>query len=249
MMRKTLGWSCAFALGILLHFNVGIASATPLGPAVYSISDYGAGTNDHGVWFRRFDSTNSVDRYTFTSGQFAVSGNMAQLTGNIVEKGNASRGFDINMVFSKVPDATAATLDGKCEQGGCDTSGWHYFNLTMGMFTGVGDLLGLDLNLLQIPTDGSYPWQVGVGANSKNFIFGGAMWFEWEVKQNTSGVSVCTSSLNCGSDYHGDFNVNLALIPGITPSFDMPEPATLGLFALGLVGLGGLAYRRQRRSA
>ena len=241
MIRKRFALFGAFAAGALIFCSGGTAGATPLTPATYAISDYGTGNSDHGVWFRRFDSTSGVTRFTFTNGQFSVGGTSATLTGRIAQKGNAARAFDINLSFLKVDDTTAVGLAGKCEQGGCDTSGWHYFDLDMGMFTGVGDLAGLDLNLTQIPTNGSYPWQIGFGANSKNVEFGGAMWFEWEVKQNTSGVSVCTSSLNCGNDYHGDFNVNLSLLPD-----DLPEPMSVSLMLAGLLALGGGMAARQR---
>jgi len=243
MIRKSFALFGAIAAGALILCSGGIAAATPLAPATYAISDYGNGGNHHGVWFRRFDSTSGVTRYSFSHGEFSVGGTSATLTGRITQKDDAARAFDINLSFSKVSDAVAATLNGKCEQGGCDTSGWHYFNLDMGMFTGVGDLLGLDLNLTQIPSDGSYPWQIGFGANSKNVEFGGAMWFEWEVKQNTSGVSVCTHSLNCGNDYHGDFNVNLSLIPG-----NLPEPMSLSLMLAGMLALGGGMAARRRRT-
>lgn len=244
MIRTTSALFGAIA-GAVILLSGGIASATPLAPATYAISDYGAGSGAHGVWFRRFDSTSGVTRFSFTNGQFSVGGTSAALTGRITQDSDPARAFDINMSFTKVDDVTAATLNGKCEQGGCDTTDWHYFNLDMGMFTGVGDLLGLDLNLTQIPVSGAYPWQIGIGANSKNFNFGGAMWFEWDVKQNTSGVSVCTSSLDCGNDYHGDFNVNLSLLPGITPS-DLPEPMSLSLMLAGLLALGGMAARQRR---
>ncbi len=222
------------------------ASATPLTPGTYAVSDYAAGTNDHGVWFRRFSSTSSVSRFTFVSGSFSFDGSAATLTGEIRDKSDADRGFDIMMDFDKISDANvlARGLVGKCEQGGCDTSHWKYFDLTMGMFTGLDDLAGLNLNLIQIPVDGSFPWQVGDAGNSKNSLFGAATWFEWTVKgDNTSGVSVCTSSLNCPADIHGDFNINLALLPDITTT-GLPEPATLALFGLGLAGLG-LAARRK----
>ena len=247
MIQKRFALLGAFAAGVLVLSSGGTAEATPLTPATYAISDYGTGNNHHGVWFRRFDSASGVTRFSFTNGEFTVGGNSASLTGRITQKDNAARAFDIDISFSNVDDTTAAGLAGKCEQGGCDTSGWHYFNLDTGMFTGVGDLLGLDLSLTQIPSDGSYPWQIGVGANSKNVNFGGAMWFEWEVEQNTSGVSVCTSSLNCGNDYHGDFNVNLSLLPGTVPS-DLPEPMSLSLMLAGLLALGGGMAARRRRA-
>ncbi len=241
MGKHAIGRICACILGLFFLVESDIATATPLASASYTVSDYATGNQAHGVWFRRFDSTNSNTRFTFLNGAtFSVGGTTASLSGSIQDKSNASRGFDITLVFEKVSDAVAMTLAGKCEQGGCDTSGWHYFNLTMGMMTGTGGLTGLDLNLLQRPAEGSYPWQVGIGANSKSFIFGAAMWFDWEVKgDNTSGVSVCTSSLNCGSDYHGDFNVNLSYISA---------PPSFALFAAGLLCLGGLV-RQQRRSA
>ena len=237
----------ACILGFFLLFENHHATATPLSPATYAVSDYGSGSGAHGVWFQRFDSASSSTRFTFLDGgTFSVGGTAANLSGSIRDKSNPSRGFDVSLVFEKVSDAVAMTLAGKCEQGGCDTSGWHYFNLTMGMMTGTGGLTGLNLNLLQRPADGSYPWQIGIGASSKNFIFGGAMWFDWEIKgDNTSNVSVCTSSLNCGSDYHGDFNVNLSLLPEV--STELPEPASLGLLIAGLIGLGCVV--RQRRQA
>ena len=220
------------------------ASAVPLTPGTYAISDYSAAANAHGVWFKRFSSTSSPSRFTFVSGSFSYNGSAATLAGEIRDKSDADRGFSIMMSFTEIADTTG--LVGKCEQGGCDTTHWKYFNLNAGtgIFTGLDDLDGLNLSLTQIPEDGKYPWQVGIDANSKNSFFGAAMWYDWEVVgDNDSDVSVCTAILDCGDDYHGDFNINLTLLPDITT--EMPEPATLALFGLGLAGLG-LAARRKR---
>ncbi len=231
---------CACILGLFFFIESDLVSATPIAPTVYRVSDYGTGSRDHGVWFRRFDSTSSPTRFTFLSGAtFSVNGTAASLMGSIRDKSNANHGFDLSLVFEKisVADVASRNLLGKCEQGGCDTSGWHYYDLVTGMFTGTGGLTGLNLNLIQRPANGSYPWQVGFGANSKNFHFGAAMWFDWEIDgQNNSMVSVCTSSLDCGRDYHGDFNINLS------------APQSVALFVAGLVCLGGLARRQRGRS-
>jgi hypothetical protein len=151
-----------------------------------------------------------------------------RLTGRIASKTSAAHAFDVTVVFA--PTAPGVESPKKelrdmayVENGGSiDTSSWSYFSIdqTRTSLVGVGSAtLGQSFSLFTRPTDGSIPFQLGMGANGKNTNMGLSGWFGFDMDNRT---------------YAGDINIDLSVIP-------VPGAVALGM--LGLAALGGRRFR------
>ncbi|MEM8770961.1 MAG: VPLPA-CTERM sorting domain-containing protein [Pseudomonadota bacterium] len=122
--------------------------------------------------------------------------------------------------------------------GPIDPGTWEYFDLTGGIFTGVGRFAGIELVATQRPQNGRYPAQIGYGANNKNANYGLSFWFSLAVTQNCK-VSFCRqlATFQQNNRLFGDINIDL---------METPLPAGVWLFGSGLAGLAALRRRRRK---
>lgn len=206
--------------------------------------------NDHAIWlpfFRTLAGTplqGNADAASFDfvwdgSLEFDSSGN-GTLSGSIQSQVDSDFGFDVVFNFSAVsgPGADGPKLElfnsaYVANGGSIDPSTWDFFTLTSGTFTGVDSLAGLNFDVEQ---RGSFPLQLGVGANGKNGNLGASVWF------NLYTSSTCENSLCNALDdmtLRGDINIDVAPVP---------VPGAFLLFGTGLVGFGA-ARRKKAKDA
>ncbi len=127
-------------------------------------------------------------------------------------------------------------------------SNWDYYLIDVDY---SGDKLGSHVELTNVddptkdyshlwsfPEDGSKPFQVGLGANGKTSnTFGASGWLGFH--HVLPDGKVYTRELASS-----DFLMDLEAIP-----VPVPEPSTLASGAIGILLVGGGAWRRRRRSA
>ncbi|NEQ84591.1 MAG: PEP-CTERM sorting domain-containing protein [Moorea sp. SIO2I5] len=165
----------------------------------------------------------------------------ANLLGTIVNEFDDTKKWEVDIWFDRTTEATVKpkkelNKSEYVENGGTiDTSKWYYYNMDedRATLTGVDSYDGKELNLYQMPRDGKHAFQVGFGANGKNTNFGMSGW------------------LGANGSYtfdKGDINVDLALDPNHpSNSTPVPEPMTMGLFSLGLLGLSVTSLKRKSK--
>lgn len=189
----------------------------------------------------------------------------ASLTGTIQNKTNSSYRFDFDLAFTELtpeevmnrPVTPKQELDPCVYDSNCDTSApsplvdtdtWAYFDFS-GMLSGLDALEGAEVALTEFPTDGSHPFQLGIGASGKNIAFGGSGWLQWEVLEQPTS-SILTSygdghkhkhkpkykKILKNTSNHGDINLVFDQVP-------VPVPGVLSLLGLGL-----LLFAHRRRA-
>ena len=235
----------AVALTLAMSMTAQAASLPPVTGSyqgAYNVESARTGSNDHSFWLPNFLGSGATNYWQFDTngGLFVHSGTTATLTGRIQNNVQSNAYFDVDVSFSFLERGGRAP---KCEFGStaCNSPSYKfksdhydYFDMGAATLTGEGDLAGLILSLAIRPANGSFPLQVGYGANNKDIdAFGGSSWFFWSVVQNTNGVAI-------GSDTRGD--INIALSP-------VPIPASLPLLLAAIAGLGFAARRRRRAAA
>ncbi|NEO39678.1 MAG: PEP-CTERM sorting domain-containing protein [Moorea sp. SIOASIH] len=193
----------------------------------------------HAFWFPQLDS----GRFVFdTSGIFnEYDDGSANLYGTIVSELDDTKKWDVDIWFESITEPWGGPKkelpkSEYVENGGSvDTSTWRYYNMdeTRATLTGVDFYDGKELNLYQRPENGKYAFQVGVGANGKNTNFGMSGWL------GTTGSFSLTKA---------DINVDLTANPGDpSNSRPVPEPMTMGLFSLSLLGLSVTSLKRKSK--
>lgn len=231
-----LFYRAGLAIGLIIFsFSAQSVGLSPPYTGNYNASSAQSGSNLHSIWLSGIPGS---DYFQFVGpADFrwpgSVAGDQATLDGTILQNGTANSRFVVSFTWS-FKGVGGAFGGPKCEGDACvdnDPNLWAYFDLVSATMSGVGDLLGLELVLSQAPASLAYPFQIGYGANGKapTDDFGGSMWFNWLVTQNTSGFAI-------NSTGHGD--VNIVLTP-------VPIPAALPLFATALLGAGLLSRRRR----
>ena len=141
------------------------------------------------------------------------------LSGEVQSNSGSEKGFIVDITFSAL---TGNSEDGpKFECNNQDATKWIYSSTLKGTLTGTGDFEGAILDVERIGP----PFQVGVGANNKNFDFGASGWFEWTLRdgdQPSNGQFTLRDSSNDVPDNlfpfpindtddpkRGDININL----------------------------------------
>jgi hypothetical protein len=201
--------------------------AGPTSPAradlVYTATGvYGGGAGVIMPWFWGYDA---ISTFTLNDVKFTTTATGATLTGLVQSiNGNGNGWFyNLNVSFTKVTDP----------------SGIMNYNphFTYYMIDPHGkEMVQVDnannyVNLFTHPSDGSMPFQVGVGANEVNGNLGAAGWLDWEHYYNGT---LYKNPL----DSHGDFAMDLDPVP---------EPSTLALALTGAAGFGLMAWRFGRK--
>ena len=134
----------------------------------------------------------------------------ARLTGAIRSSSNANLGFNVSVNFSGFCLGAPAgspkkELDscGYVGNGGpINTDFWNYYTSCSGTLTGVGNLAGATLNIQRVGP----AFQVGMGANGKNYHYGGSGWFSWSLSGQPANGS-------CPASGQGDINIDLNSCP------------------------------------
>jgi hypothetical protein len=142
-----------------------------------------------------------------TPGSFVTGpGGTAKMSGTLRSQSNPLKGFAVvvNLSgFTMVPPAGSPKKELQAcayvENGGpVDASTWAYYTTFTATLTGVDTYAGAVITLVQTGP----AFQIGYGANGKNFNFGASSWFKWTVVKQPTG---CPALLASGQ---GDFNVD-----------------------------------------
>jgi hypothetical protein len=148
----------------------------------------------------------------------------ASITGLVYSASNPTKGFSVNISLSTTtmgapdgPPKKELSPSAYVENGGpIDPSTWFYYTGFTGTLTGIGDYAGAVINITRYGP----AFQVGVGANGKNYNDGASGWFNVTVTKQPSSyycARLCPTS-------HGDINVDFG--PCVVPPMSCPPPPT-----------------------
>lgn len=106
------------------------------------------------------------------------------------------------------------------------TDNWEYYDLVSAVMSNVADPSD-QIQLIERPLGGVYPFQLGLGASGKNLDFGASV----ELSYTRSGAGY-------GNSGYAGLHVDLDVA-------EVPLPATVWLFGSGLLGLVGITRRKK----
>jgi hypothetical protein len=157
---------------------------------------------------------------------------IANLTGTVMDSGNANNLFDVNLTFTgfigsllntgNPPPPGSPKLELKstayaANGGPVDPDSWHFYSSMTGTLTGNNNFDGVSVSV----ADHGPAFQIGLGANGKNIGLGASGWLSYSVA--VSGGATYSGS----TSGFGDINIALASVP---------EPSTILMMSLGLLG-------------
>ncbi len=222
-----------------------------VGSAMADIGDFGqyiakaypsSGSGGHAVWFSSGQtvfggSGNQSYYFVGNAGSFSYQANSAVLSGTIYNTSNPSQQFKLRFSYTTSGVLPLASLmpklGGTTNNTAWARANWDFYNLDVSD-SYIRDLSDNDLvELRQLPTNGTKPFQVGFGANDKGDAlgdFGASGWFEFRTILGEESY---------GAWKQGDVNIDLMM----APTTQIPSPAAA---LLGFIGLPLVALRRRR---
>ncbi len=257
MTRKNL-MAGGLLVGSLVLGFAGQAEAANL-VQKYDVTQY---SNSHAVWLKGLQTqgfTNNAHFLFEEPGRLNVyDDGTASLTGVIYNKGsnqgisNENKKWDVDIKFNLVEDYEGGLKNptgntGVSNQYAYDN--WSFWEFAEGsVLTGMGDYEGSEINLynrafdqanraefLESGKDPKVRGQLGIGANDKNGDLGFSVWFGYN-----GNVGDTTYTNDSDQNWtKSDINVKLTAVP---------EPATMSLMSLGMMGLGASVLKRKKES-
>jgi hypothetical protein len=187
-------------------FTVTVAAGGPVCTATRTVTNSkdncGTGT-PYGFWMNVDYPGTTCKTFAISNGVFTENANgTAKYTAVATNTCNANIKFNIDADFC---GRTYATPAGSPKIMSCftpNTSAWYYYTTTCGTLTGTNGAAGAVLKV----TRRGEAFQVGVGANLNEHVFGGGGWLNLYVQsQPTTGGTIIA--------HEADFNINLSGTP------------------------------------
>ncbi len=162
----------------------------------------------------------------------------------------------IDVTFSDFDD-TSRGKDVKLDNGATELDSWefyHAFEGTISIWHSNNDKFDhivdqgynkkIPLNF-DISYDSTKPaMQVGIGANDKDMDFGGSTWIDARSLQNANPIDGLFGQALISNGIY-DWDLNMSFVEPVITTTNVPTPASLGIFALSLIGV---AFSRKRKA-
>lgn len=224
----------------------------------------------HVIWLPGFVNDLTFD---FSGGVFTeFADGSARIDGLVRSNSDPGIGFEVEILLGGLtseppPGNPYLDMDPSAyvENGGpIDPATWQYYTEFSGTLTGVDWMAGASLSLHPVNSLVNGPvFQIGVGANGKNFEYGASNWFDWTVEsQPDHGDSLSDGqlgelnidlSLSCPNfrgfcldealrDYLGSNGDHAVAMPGVGRDFVFAEAATWFEYADGTAGFDAVIH-------
>ncbi len=178
----------------------------------------------------------------------------ASLTGIISNKVNSEQKWDVNIKFNTIKDYNGGLKNPQSNTGVSNDyayAKWDFWEFdSSSVLTGLGEYEGSEIflhnrafdeaNLADFQATGKDPkvvGQQGLGANDKNGDLGFSAWFGYTGTVEYKGQTKEYTSYSHKNWTKSDINLQITQVP---------EPATMSLVSLGIIGLGASALKRKQ---
>lgn len=164
--------------------------------------------SSHAVWFGSQTNLGSDYRFITNATWTEYGNNTARVYGTIQRVSSPTKMWNVEIVLTG-KTTTAPAGSPKIEYGTPNTSAWYYYTGFTATFIGQGYYTGAVLKA----TRRGPSFQIGAGANGKNYNYGGSGWFEYQVISQPLSGPVLPNANSCNpADLIGDFNLDFACV-------------------------------------